>query len=515
MKISPLIKNNKTLIAVLAVTFVCACVMIFECLSVYGEVQDIMTQIEEEDADIQRINKAQNPNPVKESEKIIQANTEMYRARIRDIRRKFGNPYRGALQDFLMNLESSAFLKGAPLPPKGFVATHGLQGAADLGAAQAGKEPVELHYSEDEIRSSFVALYNEYYSERKNADSDVRDDNERLVKESMELFDKFCEKLIQPPSGMEFSNDEERNAYVEGARLTFEKAFYRFCQQIQENTIEEILDKDLTAAKSIFLDALGVPRTMKSNECRFFVVAITNSIKKKPSVIPGLANFAKKSAEKGNEGGLDGRIKAFTTNYQDFMPPAGNVVHVFRHYRILEDLFRLMRESNIRELVSVESPFSVPPYGNPTGEQVPELGSEYKKYTYKITIVSTVSEIREFVNQLHRAEKQNLVFDIQEISFLKPPLLDDVKSASDKVEALRKAANQPTENKDQQSASETEGSAGSDSSAQNGAAAPKQRSPEEIYADPEYGAVLLGKDELVQAVIRFDYILYIGELLRK
>ena len=524
MKISPLVKNNKTLIAVLVITFVCACVMIFECFSVYGDVQDIMTKIEEEDAEIQRINGGHNPNPVKMSEKIIQANTEQLRLRIRDIRRKIGNPYREPLKDFLRNLESPAFLKSAPLPPKEFVDARGPASTQNQPGAKPVSEPVaaqtsspvELHYTEDEIRSAFAELYDEYYSDRKNADSASSRDNERIVEEHNELFDKFRERLIQPSDRMDFAGDKERNAYLEGARLTFEKAFYHFRLQIQKGTIEPI---ELQDAKFIFLDALGLPRTMTSFQCKVFVDEFSTHIKKDPSVIPGLAKLAAgKNTEKGNDGSIESRIPAYTFNHKNMLPPPGNVVHILRHYRILEDLFRRMRESNIQYLTSLASPFSEKPTGDLSGDAFREMGADYKKFAYEVTVVSTGGEIRDFVNQLHHAFEQNLVYDIQEISFLKTSQLDEVKSATEKVDALRKSqGNSNDENSQKAESSEAGTDEGTqpESSSSSTATATRGRTPEEIYADSEYGAVLIGQNELVQAVIKFNYILYVGEMLGK
>lgn len=516
MKISPLVKNNKTLIIVLSVTLVCACVMIFECFSVYGDVQEIMTKIEEEDAEIQRINGSHDPNPVKMSGKIIRANTEQLRLRIRDIRRKIGNPYREPLKDFLRNLESSAFLRSAPLPPKEYVDSRGpaaagksRQAAKNASVeASSGKAPVELHYTEDEIRSSFADLYNEYYSDRKNADAASSRDNERLVEEHNELFDKFRDKLIKPADSMEFANEEERKAYLAGARQTFEKAFYHFRLQIQKNTIEPI---ELQDAKFIFLDSLGLPRTMTSFQCKVFVDEFTTHIKKDPSVIPGLAKLAKSSTGKGNEGSIESRIPAFTFNHKNMLPPPGNVVHILRHYQILEDLFRRMREANIQYLTSVASPFSEKPTGDLTGDAFREMGADYKKFSYEVTLVSTGGEIRDFVNQLHHAFEQNLVYDIQEISFLKTPQLDEVKSATGKIDALRKSSDKGSGEYNPESKTEAEGTA----PAEGSAAAAKSRIADDIYTDPEYGTVLVGQNELVQAVIKFNYILYVGEMLGK
>lgn len=510
MKISPVVKNNKTLIIVLAVTFVCACVMIFECLSVYGDIQEIMEKIVEDDAEIQRINGGKNPNPVKSSEKIIQANTEQYRLRIRDIRRRIGNPYREALKDFLRNLESAAFLKDAPLPPAEFVDARGpassdkpapeARPAAE--AAPSDKPPVTLRFTEDEIRAAFVDLYNEYYSDRKNADTQSSNDNELLEKEHNEIFEKFREKLIQPPEKMEFSNDDERKAYLAAARLTFDKAFYHFRLQIQKNTIEPIDSQD---AKFIFLDALGLPRIMTSFHCKVFVDEVSTYIKKNPSVIPGLALWAKNPGS-GNEGtsagGIEARIQSFTFNHKNMMPPPGNVVHILRHYRILEDLFRRMNESHIQVLTNVASPFSEKPTGDLSGDTYREMGSDYKKFAYEVTVISTGGEIRDFINQLHHAFEQNIIYDIREISFLKTPQLDEVKSAAEKVDALRKSGG----GADAQPRNDGE-------AAQPGAG--PTRTPEDIYSDPEYGTVLIGQKELVQAVIKFNYILYVGEMLGK
>ena len=553
MKISPLVKNNKTLISVLAITFVCACVLIFECFTVYTDVQDIMVKIEEDDAAIQQINKRRDPNPVKASQKIIQANTEQLRQRIRDIRRKIGNPYRDALKDFLRNLESSAFLRSAPLPPKEFVDLRGpaaqtapqqtpapaapaeqqasvpqqtpapaatAEQAAAVPPQQApvptvsGKEPVELHYTEDEIRSAFADLYNAYYADRKNsAEAAVSRDNERLIEEHNEIFDKFREQLIQPPEDMKFETDNERAAFLAGAAETFEKAFYQFRLQIQKNTIEDL---DLQDTKFIFLEALGLPRTMTSFQCKVFVDEILTHIRRDPSIIPGLAKLAAASSSGGqggsNDGNLESRIPAYTFNHKNMLPPPGNVVHILHHYRILEDLFRRMRESNIQYLMSISSPFSEKPTGDLSGDAFREMGPDYKKFAYEVTLVSTGGEIRNFINQLHHAYDQNMVYDIQEISFFKAAQMDEVKDAFDKVDALRKQKAKDEEDAKQQS--EKRETTPEDAPASDVQQA-RPRTPDDLYADPEYGAVLIGQNELVTALIKFNYIQYMGEILGK
>ena len=557
MKISPLVKNNKTLIAVLSITFVCACILIYECFSVYGDVQDIMVQIEEDDAAIQQINRRQNPNPVKMSEKIILANTEQLQQRIRDIRRKIGNPYRDALKDFLKNLESSAFLRSAPLPPKEFVDARGPaavapaqtavqpqaaapaagvpaqaavqpqaaapaadvpaqaavqpQTAAPAAQSSSGREPVELHFSEDEIRSSFADLYNEYYSDRKNAsEASVSRDNERLIEEYNELFDKFRDLLIQPPESMESATEAELAAYKAGALETFEKAFYQFRLQIQKNTIETI---DLQDAKFIFLDALGLPRTMTSFQCKVFVDEILTHIRKDPSIIPGLDKLSKNSSGQSNEPGIEARIPAYTFNHKNMLPPPGNVVHILRHYRIIEDLFRRMRETNIQYLMSISSPFSEKPTGDLSGDTFREMGPDYKKFAYEVTIVSTGGEIRDFINHLHHAYQQNIVYDIQEISFFKTAQMDEVKAAYDKVDALRKETVK-AEEEARQAAEQRDREPGTEYEDRSSDGQPvKKRTVEDIYADPEYGAVLIGENELVTALIKFNYIQYVGETL--
>ncbi|MBP5295626.1 MAG: hypothetical protein J6Y95_07920, partial [Lachnospiraceae bacterium] len=64
-------------------------------------------------------------------------------------------------------------------------------------------------------------------------------------------------------------------------------------------------------------------------------------------------------------------------------------------------------------------------------------------------------------------------------------------------------------------ASPRPGNEGSETAQTDGGAAASPRTPEDAYADPEYGNVLVGQKELVQAVIKFNYILYVGEMLGK
>ena len=528
MKVSPLVKNNKILIVVLSVTFVCACVLIYESFSAYDDVQTIMTKIEEDDNAIQEINKRRDPNPVTESEKIILANTEKLREKVRDVRRRIGNPYRDALKDFLDDLESAAFLRSAPLPPKEFVDVRGPatvqpQPAAPAPAADAqaqaqtpapapavsssGREPVLIHLSEDDIRSSFADLYDEYYSDRKNADAAAARGNERLIEERNELFSKFREKLTEPPESMESASEAEIAAYKAGAAETFDKAFYHFQLQIQKNTIESIDQQD---ARFIFLEALGLPRTMTSLQCKSFVDEFLTRIRKDPSFIPGLAKLAAKSTSGQNDSGIESRIPSYTFDHKGKNPPPENVVHILRHYRILEDLFQRMRESNIQYLVSISSPFSEKPTGDLSGDFF-RVGtdSDYRKFSYEVTIVSTGGEIRDFINRLHHAYGQNLVYDIHEISFFPAPQSNEVKEAYDKVDALRKQAAEGQKSDNPEPGTEGEPRASGSAEGQE----VKTRTPEDIYADPEYGAVLVGQNELVTVLIKFNYILYVGEML--
>ena len=86
-----------------------------------------------------------------------------------------------------------------------------------------------------------------------------------------------------------------------------------------------------------------------------------------------------------------------------------------------------------------------------------------------------------------------------------------MKSATGKIDALRKSSDKGSGEHNPESKTEAEGIA----PAEGSAVSAKSRIADDIYTDPEYGTVLVGQNELVQAVIKFNYILYVGEMLGK
>ena len=536
MNLPVIVKKNKTLVTVLIITVLCSIFLIYECLITYDSVQNSMREIEKDDEAVKNINKKSNPNPVKRSATIIEENTEKLRVEIRTLRRRIGSPYREQLLSFLANLESSAFLRSMPenkkkdssgrvavpemLQPAG--AQQGTPLTPSVVPGGDGNEPLLLHFTEDEIFSLFESVYNEYYADRSNPTSTR--DNDLLVTERKEIFDRFRTRMAQPGTDMEFDSDDARAAYIRQGLKTFDKAFARFHVDVQSKTLETVDDLD---AKFIFMHALGVPRTMPSLQCKYFVDEFQTQIEKNPSLIPGLDLPAAQGKESVP---IQQRIPALTYNHNNALPHPANVVHILRHYRIIEDLYSRMRDAKIRLLHSIASPLSPKPSGDLGGDPVKDMGPDFKRFIYEVTITSTCNEIRNFINLLHGAFRENRVYDIQEINLFKMPQADEIKGANETASSWKKSLldavrqNQAEEKSRQDSLKNKQ-----DGLAENQPAAeePAKNTAEEalrpfsesdlnlIFSNSEYGVPIVGNNDLVTAVIKFNYIVYVGGVLGK
>lgn len=529
MNLPVIVKKNKTLVIILIVTVLCSIFLIYECLITYDAVQSSMHEIEKDDEAVKSINKKSNPNPVKRSAIIIEENTEKLRVEIRTLRRRIGSPYREQLLSFLANLESSAFLRSVPAAD-GKTKSPGLAAASEKTAQPAplpdtvvpgggANEPLLLHFTEDEIFALFESVYNEYYADRSNATT--ARDNDILVTERKEIFDRFRTRAAQPGDTLEFDSDDARAAYIQRGLKTFDKAFARFHSDVQAKTLETVDDLD---AKFILMHALGVPRTMTSLQCKYFVDEFQTQIEKNPSLIPGLDISVAQGKENVT---IQQRIPLLTYNHNNALPHPANVVHILRHYRIIEDLYMRMREAKIRLLHNISSPLSPKPSGDLGGDPVKDMGSDFKRFIYEVTITSTCNEIRNFINLLHGAFRDNRVYDIQEINLFKMPQADEIKGANETASSWKKALldavrQNQAEEKSRQDAAQKKmddpSQAPSEDAAKSTADEPLVLSESDlnlIFSNPEYGVPIVGNNDLVTAVIKFNYIVYVGGVLGK
>ena len=516
------IKKNKPLVVVLAVSLLITCFMIYECICVYAHVQETMQKIEEADKEIQKINKKSNPNPVRDSATIIEGNTKVLQEKTIALQRKIGNPYRDELLGFIHNLESAAFLRSgqtvAAVKPEAAPAPAAEDAAAeddDENKITKISDVIVLKYTETDILDLFKTVYDEYYQDRAN--QGVSRDNDVTVDERNEIFNNFRERMCTPSEDLVFEPEELKAAWIEAAKKSFDKAMARFKKNISEDTLEdEITDED---ANHIMMQALGLPRTMASMKCKYYIDGIQIKISKNPDIIPGLKSAVNKDGKpvEPDAAELQKLIPNFTFNHNDTLPPPGNVVHIIRHYQIIEDLFKRMRLAKISKLVAISSPFSAKPSGALEGDTVRYMDEnkkmdekEYKKFVYEVTVESEMDQIRAFVNILHKAYEQNRVYEIEEMSFMRDPKFNEVRDGNSHVSTLLSSSNENNQNVDEEGRPVQNDKA----SAEVNKAKEEDRL-NQIYSAESYGAPLIGQHKRVVVRIKLNYLVYIGSVLDK
>ena len=490
MKLPNIIAKNKSLATVVLVTFLGALFLIFECFIVHSKIQDGMEAIKKADNEIQNINRRKNPNPVKKSSQIINDNSKNLRNKIDELYRTFGNPYRHKLQ---------AFLK-------------------DLNTKQGD---VQFNYDETKIIALFREVWDEYYNN--NTRSSDPNDKRVLVDERNQIFKNFVKALTAAPVTLSFNNEQEKKAWESRAMKVFENAFKKFHADLRATTLEAnyVSEED---AQHILMQSFGLQRTMSSQQCKAYIDDIQLYLERNPSVIPGLMyhvdNQGKRVPAKRSQ--IHAKVLGFTYNHNNTLPPPGNVENILNHYVIIEDLFHRMNKSNIQTLITLGSPFSAKPSGDPSGDVIRYTDSEqdldlpFKKYVYEITVKSTVDEVRNFVNELHRAFSDYRVYEVEEISFHRDPSVNEVKTVNDALQKAKQLL-------DEQRKKEDGAVAENEKENYDRSYTPKKKVYSEdelniIYSDENYGKTVIGASKgrsQIIAYIKVNYIVYTGNNIEK
>ncbi|MBR2425549.1 MAG: hypothetical protein IKB16_02285 [Lentisphaeria bacterium] len=492
MKLPNVIRKNKSLAIVVLVTFLAALFLIFECFIVHSKIQEGMTAIENADQEIQRINNRKMPNPVRASSLIINKNSHELRTKIDELYRTFGNPYRKNLIAFLNDLNTK-------------------------------DGDVEFSFTESKIIELFREAWDEFYSNNSRSESE-QVDKRVLVDERNKIYDLFVTKLTGTPVNKSFDNEQQKKDWEARARNVYNKAFDRFHANLKSSTLEAnyISAND---AKHILMQSFGLPRTMSSQQCKAFIDDIQLRLERDLSIIPGIQftvnNEGKKVPATRNQ--IHAKVLEFSYNHNNTLPPPGNVENILNHYTIIEDLFYRMRKAGVQTLVTLGSPFSAKPSGDPSGDVIRYTDSEqdmdlsFKKYVYEITIKSTVDQVRSFVNELHKAYHDYRVYEIEEMSFHRDPSFNEVKAANDALNKLKQKEEEQRK-KDGETGSADDNNRNDSVPAYN--VKKKYTSYEKslIYSDDSYGKTVIGAAKgrsLVIAYIKVNYIVYTGNIIEK
>lgn len=293
-----------------------------------------------------------------------------------------------------------------------------------------------------------------------------------LGMKEMELLDKFkshynkdirvIDRYEILESFLKDLSDEKRD--VEAAKLAFKKA-------VQPHTVEPIAESNF---RDILLHALGLPRTMTPTICKNYV----------SDMIEGMANPKQAQVPGAPTAEV---IKRFTFDFQTRVPPQDEIVPIVRHMQVYEDIFSRMRQTGVTQLESMERLNLV--HGD-------EVSKDYLKFSYRVKLNGEMQRIRDFINNLQDAYKENRVYVIRDLAL--QCMVDETGKARERSVA---PADPRVSSSQKKGPGEQSGSEDS-------------KKPADPTEDKDYGKVIIGDNKLVQAELELDYYIFIGDELK-
>lgn len=256
----------------------------------------------------------------------------------------------------------------------------------------------------------------------------------------------------------------------------------KFYSAIRKKTVQEITPEN---NYGFLLAAFGLPRTER-------IVVFSETLKKykqrllKAHLIPGADEMQD--------------VEAMT--FPDNFPRQATVPEIIRQMIIREDIFRRLKRNKIIELTSIQ------PLSPLAGTVVQE---RYLEFKYKMTMIGTISAIRNLIDDMQRAVSENVVFVVRDIR-LKRTATEDLQKLTTEdsaEESIRLAQAYQFKTKDSSaSVSPLTGTAqGNDTK--------KDELAEKRILASTYGKPQVGANNELSAEITFSVFLYTGNEVKR
>ena len=427
------ILKNIVLVAILILTLIGSIVLIVLIEGKRQTVAGSMSDIEENVRKLESINSARKPNIVEQSEKMIKADTETLNKKNDEIYRFLGKPYRPALLKFIKNISSPAelsvdlpldsSLKASEPKPKERTEGDEDEEAVSAESSEPTKEELDvfepaskrivLSYDEETLRSMLAEIYRDVHQDSAD-DGDTFVIPDSIQGERAQIFEKLFNQIIEAP---EVVGSARAQKFREAAAKKFAQAFAIFREEIQELTLENVTDR---VARDIFLDALGLPRLMRTRDCKNYIDYLYEKYLSS-DIIPGLPEDDPIEKER--------RVQEFI--YGKYLnrqarPVADNVIPILRNFQIKEDLFSRMKEVGIKQLLSMMTA------GDFRGTSLDgDAEGPILSFSYELEMTASLEAIDKFINSLQSAYKSGRVYVVKSIKFNAP--FEDLINANDVV----------------------------------------------------------------------------------
>ena len=256
----------------------------------------------------------------------------------------------------------------------------------------------------------------------------------------------------------------------------FTKAQLAFQKEISKESMEEINEGNLN---SCLMEAMGLPRKIDAISCKQYIKDMQTTVcsyleakdgNKDVAVIFANPTVKKLSFEK----------------YDDAMPRPEEVPYIFKHWRMIDDLMRRIKASKVEYLEEFKRDNLI-------------TGDIYKKdyliFTYTMKVKGTMAAIRSFMNQMLDAYKDYKIYRLKSLQLTSS---DEAAKIINESSVSRNRSKRARRGKGRS----RRGSLSDEDLAQDETKA-------KLYVP------VLGVDDTVEAIIKFDYIIYVGNEMKR
>ncbi|MBQ9336024.1 MAG: hypothetical protein IJS14_01850 [Lentisphaeria bacterium] len=340
-----------------------------------------------------------------------------------------------------------------------------------------------LNFTEDQLYARMKGLFNS--AEKRDATA------EKLIPK---LFDALARDMMARDA-KDGAKIEENTPVDPKYRNQVQEAYRNFVAEVQKETVEDIFtnptrEQMVSSGYHFLASALGLPREMNNSQARSYLKDLQSKFTVR-RLIPGVTSEA--------------TVQNFTYNAYDKTPPPPDAVpDILNTMPIFEDIFNRMSFSR---LTRIDRFFRL---GLPTKV----AGDHYECYSFDVTVTGSLDSVRNFVNNLLGAYKQNRVYVVTWVKLTSP-------ASNAEVEDVRKTLmGTDTQRPEQQEEMPPPGRRPRrrrppNQPAVRRTAMQKQISEFDAESQPDYGKTVIGATSDVSADLKFKYYKYIGDTLKK
>jgi hypothetical protein len=336
------LKRNKLLVVVMVVAIAISAFLLYLVFDVHQEMNDSAAQVDAIKNKIHDLIKVK-PAPSKENLEKLNVDKDKLKDKLKEIRSIFGHPYRKALQKF----------------------------AAALGLNEYSMLEEFHTFWKNEVRKAKV---------------------EQRDYDQYELLSKYLDKLK--------SKDNLSEKKIIAAFKIFQDVVKKeTVEPIKELTDEDVFkDNEKSNIKDIFLEAMGVQRTMTGAKCKSFIRTMQE----------GYIDLLLPRGKDGKirDGELNKNIVKFSFDaIESKMPSPDEIPLLVMHAYMINDLLKRMNAAGLEKLQAIRKTSGL------RGEEV----RGYLKLNYQIEVKGSQRKVKAFLNSLQDAYKDSKVYIIRDL----------------------------------------------------------------------------------------------------